>query len=345
MADVIWLAECTDECVDLVGGKATGLGRLLRNGFLVPAGFAISARAYRDHVERNGMQAEIERLLANPAEQAAEQIRTVFENSRPAGQLAEEVRHAYQELGGAELPVAVRSSATLEDLAEASFAGQQESYLWLIGAEQVLQHVVRCWGSLFTPQAIAYRGQHAMPMANLAMGVVVQRMVPAEAAGVMLTIDPTNGDRSAITLEASYGLGVAVVNGEVTPDRFSVDKVTLEIRSRTLGDKHIAYGVDPAVQGTRAGPVLSERRGQLCLSDAEVIALAEMGKRMERAMGGRAQDIEWAIGAGREIMLLQARPETVWSRQSATQLTQAGASVMQRILGAMTPPSEVSGKY
>jgi rifampicin phosphotransferase len=314
MMHVIWLAECSEECADMVGGKATGLGHLLRNGFTVPSGFAVTTGAYREHVQHNRLDAEIDRLLAGPTEGAAEQIRALFEGSQPSSQVQDEVLRAYEELGGTTFPVAVRSSANVEDLPDASFAGQQETYLWLLGGEQVLQHLVRCWSSLFTPQAIAYRAHRGQPVNDLAMGVVVQRMVAAEAAGVMLTIDPINGDRSAIIIEAAYGLGAAVVNGEVTPDRFCVDKDTLGIRGRALGDKHIAYRFDPAVEGTRVQPVPPRDQRQPCLSDDEVVHLAQLGKRMEHAMKGQQQDLEWAIGPRREIFLLQTRPETVWSQ-------------------------------
>jgi rifampicin phosphotransferase len=314
MTHVIWLAECSDECADLVGGKATGLGHLLRNGFTVPPGFAVTTGAYREHVQHNRLDSEIDRLLAGPPEDAAEHIRALFEGSQPSSQVQDEVLRAYEELCGTVFPVAVRSSANVEDLPDASFAGQQETYLWLLGGEHVLRHLVRCWSSLFTPQAIAYRAHRGQPANDLAMGVVVQRMVPAEVAGVMLTIDPINGDRSAIIIEAAYGLGAAVVNGEVTPDRFCVDKDTLGIRSRALGDKHIAYRFDPAVEGTRVQPVPPRDQRQQCLSDDEVVHLARLGMRMEQAMDGQPQDLEWAIGPSREIFLLQTRPETVWSQ-------------------------------
>jgi pyruvate,water dikinase len=314
MPHVIWLAECTEDCADIVGGKATGLGHLLSNGFSVPRGFAVTTEAYREHVAHNQLGPQIERLLAGPPEDTAEQIRSLFEKSEPSREVQQEVLEAYEQLGGAECPVAVRSSANLEDTANASFAGQQETYLWLLGGEQVLRHVVRCWASLFTSQAIAYRAYRGVPVTDLAMGVVVQHMVPAEVAGVMMTLDPISGDRSTITIEAAYGLGAAVVNGEVTPDRFCVDKSTLAIRIRELGDKHIAYRFDPAVEGTRTAPVPPQQRRQACISDDEVTRLAELGRRMERAMDGHPQDMEWAIDAERKIFLLQARPETVWSQ-------------------------------
>src|SRR6266581_1494217 len=298
---VVWLQECTSDHAPLVGGKAIGLGSLLREGFQVPPGFAVSTRAYREHVEDNHLGARVASILTDvqsfeAQQRAADEIRALFEHSQPSALLKEEVLSAHEKLcsGNPTQPVAVRSSATAEDMADASFAGQQETYLWIISGEQVVQNVLRCWASLFTPQAIAYRAHRNVPVDHLAMGVVVQCMVPAEAAGVMLTIDPVNGDRSQISIEAAFGLGAAVVNGEVTPDRFSVDKVTLEIRSRAIETKSQAYRFDPAVQGTRLAPVPPDQQSQPCIDDAEVMQLATLGKRMEQAMG-RAQDMEWAI--------------------------------------------------
>jgi rifampicin phosphotransferase len=317
MTHVMWLADCSEDCESIVGGKATGLGHLMRHGFTVPPGFVVTTDAYCQHVEHNQLAPEIERLLAEQSDGASEQIRALFENSQPSDQLQQDVLRAYEQLGGSEYPVAVRSSANLEDMANASFAGQQETYLWLLGAEQVLRHVVRCWSSLFTSHAIAYRAHKQTTVTDLAMGVVVQRMVPAEVAGVMMTLDPVSGDRGTITIEAAYGLGAAVVNGEVNPDRFCVDKASLSIRTRALGDKHIAYRFDPSVDGTRVQPVGPREQRQPCMSDDEVTRLAELGKRMEDAMDGHPQDLEWAIGPRREIFLLQSRPETVWSQMSS----------------------------
>jgi pyruvate,water dikinase len=319
---VVWLADCRGDCGPLVGGKATGLGVLLEDGLQVPDGFAITTAAYREHVEHNGMGADLERLLADCAtfeaqQRAADEIRAIFEASEPTPALEEAVLAAHATLcADQSAPVAVRSSATGEDSRTASFAGQQDTYLWILGGHEVVRHVVRCWSSLFTPHAIAYRAQVRAPVGNLAMGVVVQQMVPAEAAGVMLTIDPVTGDSSAIVIEAAFGLGAAVVNGEVDPDRFYVDKGELRIRSRALGVKTLAYRFDPGVQGTRREDVARHLQNQPCVTDAEVLQLASLGRRTEQARG-RARDIEWAIGPGpggsRQVFLLQARPETVWS--------------------------------
>jgi phosphoenolpyruvate synthase/pyruvate phosphate dikinase len=305
------------------------LGTLLREGFQVPPGFTVTTTAYREHVDHNHLSAPLGSLLDSATtfeahEHASAQIRHLFESSEPSPRLQDEILAAYDTLSTGQpspTPVAVRSSATAEDLADASFAGQQETYLWIMGGSNVLQHVVRCWASLFTPQAISYRAQrHASSADDLAMGVVVQLMVPAEAAGVMLTIDPVTGDGSQIVIEASYGLGTAVVNGEVNPDRFSVDKLQLEIRDRSIGDKAIAYRFDPAIEGTRREDVPRELQSRPCVTDEEILQLATLGKRMEHAMR-RPQDMEWAIAPGgngrREISLLQARPETVWSQTTS----------------------------
>ena len=326
---VLGLNECTADCAQLVGGKATGLGALVREGLQVPDGFAVTTTAYREHVSHNRLAPELERILADcgtyeAQRRASEQIRQVFDASSMPPALEDAVLRAHAALcHPAETPVAVRSSANAEDMADASFAGQQESYLWILGGTEVLRHLVRCWASLFTTQAIAYRAHLGTSVADLAMGVVIQRMVPAESAGVMLTIDPMTGDRSAIVIEAAFGLGAAVVNGEVTPDRAYVDKVQLEIRSKSIGTKTVAYRFDATCQGTRLGDVPRELQNKPCVSDAEILELARLGKHMEQAMGC-TQDIEWAIGPGgngkREVFLLQSRPETIWSQKPASSL-------------------------
>lgn len=350
MADnpyVLGLDDCTTDCAQLVGGKATGLGALVREGLQVPDGFAVTTAAYRDHVAHNRLAPELKRILADCTTyeaqlRAAEEIRNLFDATAPPSRVEDEVLRAHARLcERAEAPVAVRSSANAEDMADASFAGQQETYLWILGGGEVLRHLVRCWASLFTAQAIAYRAHLGTSMADLAMGVVIQRMVPAESAGVMLTIDPVTGDRSAIVIEAAYGLGAAVVNGEVTPDRACVDKVTLEIRSRSIGTKTVAYRFDASSQGTRLEDVPRELQNKPSVSDAEILELARLGKHMEQAMGC-TQDIEWAIGpganGGREVFLLQSRPETVWSQKPSAPLASGTSSVMERILQSMHVP-------
>jgi phosphoenolpyruvate synthase/pyruvate phosphate dikinase len=349
---VLWFEECDGTCVGRVGGKALGLGSLCREQLQVPPGFAVTTDAYRQCVVESGLQGEIARLLVGADEPEAQMaashaIRSLFEdeclNQCLRSDVASEITSAYERLSGDEpAAVAVRSSATAEDTAEASFAGQQESYLWIQGAAAVARHVTRCWGSLFTPQAISYRARLGIPLEGLAMGVVVQRMVPAEAAGVMITLDPVTGDRSQISIESSYGLGLAVVGGEVNPDRFSVDKVMLTLRSQHLSAKHAAYRYDPGAGGVVLVDVPEAEQCLPSLTLDEVLEVAALGKKVERALGG-PQDIEWAVAPGptgkREVFLLQTRPETVWSQRQPATVSAAGSGVMDRLLRTMTTPT------
>jgi len=234
--------------------------------------------------------------------------------------------------------VAIRSSATAEDLSDASFAGQQESFLSVIGSDAVRSHVVRCWASLYSPQAIEYRRRLAIGAGDVAMAVVVQRLVPAEAAGVLFTIDPLTGDPSQITIEASFGLGLPIVGGEVTPDRYGVDKVTFEMRARAIASKPFADRFDPATGRIQRVALDAAAASAPCLSDDEVIALATLGKRVEHAFG-HAMDIEWAIGPGpdgaRHIHLLQARPVTVGANRTPAPDGDTPRGAMDRIVSAM----------
>lgn len=324
-----------------------GLGSLLREGLRVPPGFAITTDAYHESVIWPGLQSEVVHILQGcetsmAQAHASDRIRAMFERAELMDTVSTEIAKAYHRLGhGREVPVAVRSSATAEDMAEASFAGQQDTYLWIRGADEVVRAVRRCWASLFTPQAIAYRQHFGVPTRDLAMAVVVQRMVDAAAAGVMITLDPVTGDRSQITIESSYGLGLAVVGGEVTPDRFAVDKVTYDIRSRSVGTKPFAYRHDAASGEVVAVDIPADDQGLPSITDGEVAALARLGRAVEKAHGN-PQDIEWAIGPGpwgeREIFLLQARPETVWSRTPATPMSDPNTPILQRMLRAMSQP-------
>lgn len=344
---VLPLDACTPDDRTRVGGKAMGLGSLLREGLEVPPGFAVSTEAYRDSVIRPGIASEVVRILDGAVSTAEEhdasvRIAALFERAEMADEVSTAIALAYRRLGrGEDVPVAVRSSATAEDTAEASFAGQQETYLWIRGADEVVRAVRRCWGSLFTPQAIAYRRHFGTSNRDLAMAVVVQRMVDAAAAGVMITLDPVTGDPSQVTIETSYGLGLAVVGGEVTPDRYAIDKVTFGIRSRTIAEKPIAYRFDPGLSSVAPIAVPADDRGLPAITDDEAVALARLGRAVERAHGA-PQDIEWAIGPGlsgpREVFLLQTRPETVWSRRPKTPIADPNEDILSRMLKSMSVP-------
>lgn len=343
---VYWFNECSPERAELVGGKAIGLGHLAREGLQVPPGFAVTTEAYREFIAKKGLADEIDRIVAGAEtaqgqRQASEEIAGLFEEAELEAAGASEVESSYEQLSedGEPAPVAVRSSATAEDTDDASFAGQQESYLWIQGAEAVAHHITRCWASLFTPQAISYRARLGISSEEVAMGVVVQTMIPSEAAGVMITVDPVTGDRSRISVEASYGLGLAVVSGEVNPDRYSVDKVTLEIGKREIASKHIAYRFDPDSKEVRCVEVDEDEQSVACLSNEEVVEVAKIGKQLESLLDG-AQDVEWAIGPGqtgpRELFLLQTRPETVWSKKKREPVSRGDTSAMGQMASMFT---------
>lgn len=349
MAHIVPLDKCDHRLAEMVGGKATGLGKLVRHGLRVPPGFAVTSHAYREFVSATGLDRQIRCLLlgADTVEaqiQASKRIRGLFEFHRLSPPLSEELAQACRWLGDS-TPVAVRSSSVSEDAAEASFAGEHDTYLWVRGPDAVSSHVLRCWASLFSPEALAYFKHVNLPAEDAAMGVVVQAMVPAEAAGVMMTIDPVTGDPSQVSIEASYGLGLAVVGGEVTPDRFFVDKVTLETRARKVSPKPLAYRFLPEHGRVAVTEVPPEDQSRPCLTDNEVVEIAKLGILVERALGG-AQDIEWAVGpngvAGREVFLLQTRPETVWSQKARAPLTDHGSSIMDRIVANMRVPMRLT---
>ena len=237
------------------------------------------------------------------------------------------------------MPVAVRSSATAEDLPDASFAGQQDTYLWLSGEPAVAEHVRRCWASLYTSRAIVYRLKNGIPDEGLSMAVAVQKMVDARVAGVAITMNPTTGDRSKIAIDASWGVGEMVVSGLVTPDHVLLDKVVMSVVTQHLGDKHAELVPDPGTGRLVEREVEPERRERLCLTPAELVEVATMAKRAEKHYGC-PQDVEWALDrdlpAGQDLLLLQARPETVHSSGAPPAAAPAAAETTAR------PPSGFS---
>jgi pyruvate,water dikinase len=252
----------------------------------------------------------------------------------------EEVSRRYAELG--EPPVAVRSSALGEDSQEATFAGQQETYLWVRGAEGVCDAVRDCWVSLYSPPAVTYRARLRAATGEPAMGVAVQQMVDAEVSGVMFTCNPVSGDPSMVAIEASWGLGIAVVGGETTPDDFLVSKVTGEVVRRTVNAKEIEYVPDEAGRGTVRVEVPAERRSEACLDEEHLAALVDVARRVERHYGSH-QDVEWALARGRSLpdalAVLQARPVTTVPER-APKLSGSALSLVLRTLAAPTGKNE-----
>ncbi|SDZ56522.1 pyruvate, water dikinase [Saccharopolyspora shandongensis] len=289
---------------ELLGGKCASLVTMTAAGMRVPPGFAVTTALYDAFIAHSGIHAEIDGLLAtldlddlDSVDAVSQHIRTAICSRKVPADLCEQVLAAFAELQSRfdeETPVAVRSSATAEDLPGASFAGQQDTYLWLVGAEAVLDHIRRCWASLYTSRAILYRLKNEIPDEGLSMAVAVQKMVNARAAGVAITMNPSTGDRSKITIDASYGVGEMVVSGQVTPDNIVLDKVMLSVVSQTLGDKHAELVPDFAAGTLVERPVEDDRRDRCCLSTDEVVAVAAMAKQAERHYGC-PQDVEWAI--------------------------------------------------
>jgi pyruvate,water dikinase len=327
------------------GGKSANLGDLLAAGIPVPPGFAVGARAYRAFVEATGLEGLIAGTLARAP---ARDVAAVNAASKAIGEamrfaplpdvLRAELQERYEELARAtgieRPPVAVRSSALGEDSREASHAGQQESYLWVRGVEPVCDAVRDCWVSLYSPPAIAYRA--ALGAGEAAMGVTVQLMVDAEVSGVLFTCNPVSGDPSMVALNASWGLGIAVVGGELTPDDYLVSKVTGEVVRSTVGTKHVEYVPDANGRGTVRAEVPPERRDAPCLGEEQLSALVEVARRVERHLGAH-QDVEWALARGRPLPealhVLQARPVTRLP-DAAPKLSRSALSLVMATFGA-----------
>ncbi len=324
---VAWLDEVTKDDVTLVGGKAANLGELLRAGIRVPPGFVVTAEAYKKFMEETGLFKKIIDMIksidVNNTEQLEEtsrKIKQLIMDTPMPRDLEELIRRYYEELGkkiGVENPlVAVRSSATAEDLPEASFAGQQDTYLNVRGADEVVKKVKACWASLFNARAIFYREQMKIPHDKTYMAVLVQKMVMSRSAGVMFTVHPVTGDDSVVVIESAWGLGEAVVGGKVTPDEFIVDKKTLKIKEKRIAEKTIAYIYDPERGETVEVKLPPEKAKAPSLNDEEAIELAKQAIRIEKHYG-MYMDIEWAIDSEMKfpdnVFIVQARPETIWN--------------------------------
>jgi phosphoenolpyruvate synthase/pyruvate phosphate dikinase len=329
---VLPFADIGRNDVPFAGGKGASLGELLRAGVRAPDGFVVTTVAFRGAVEHLTVQrapiadrvaaldpTATETLIAETA-----RIRAVVESAPLPSSVVDAVTAHYGRLcaaaGQPDLPVAVRSSATSEDSDEASFAGLQDTYLWVRGGDSVLEQLRRCWASLYSVESVTYRLRRGIPETDLAMAVVVQQMVDARSSGVMFTRSPVTGDRSVIAIDASWGLGSAVVSGEVTPDSFVVNKVTGEIVRRTVSPKTRWHQPDPGGHGVLATDVPAQLRDVPALSDEEIAELVTIGRKVE-AHYGCPQDIEWAVSRsappGRNVLLLQSRPETVWAAKDA----------------------------
>ncbi|MGH3932830.1 MAG: PEP/pyruvate-binding domain-containing protein, partial [Pseudonocardiaceae bacterium] len=308
---VLDLGAVDARCQPVVGGKAANLGELIHAGFPVPPGFCVTTGAYQEVAASADLGGVLDLLQAPPRDlgrlaELAGRARAAILAAPVPSAVATALVSAYGELG-VDVPVAVRSSATAEDLPSASFAGQQDTYLNIVGVEAVVNAVRRCWASLWTDRAVSYRVTNGIDHRVVQLAVVVQRMIDAQVAGVLFTADPVTGRRGHTVLDASPGLGEAVVSGAVNPDHFVVDAGG-GIVERRLGDKRVVVRPRSAGGGTEhvAKPADAE---QPCLSDAQISDLTALGRRVQTHYGV-PQDIEWALDDAGALWLTQSRPIT-----------------------------------
>jgi pyruvate,water dikinase len=331
--------------VDFAGGKGANLGELTAAGFPVPPGFVVGAPVYAEFVSATGLRERIEARLEgldvddpDALAEAATDVRRLVDAEPVPEAIAAAIREAYRELaGGSDAPVAVRSSATAEDTEAASFAGMNETFLNVRGEDDVLAAVRRCWSSLFGARTIFYRAKRGFGQADMDIAVVVQRQIASVTAGVMFTIDPAGGARDRIVIEGSVGLGESVVSGSVSPDRYVVDKETLDVRVREIHRKETV--IEPRSEGGTTTRVLREDEALVpTLTDEQVREVADVGRRIERHYDA-PQDTEWAFDAAGKLWMLQSRPVTT-AGALATEKHHEG-EVLLRGLGAA--PGVASG--
>ncbi|MGB9866627.1 MAG: phosphoenolpyruvate synthase [Bacillota bacterium] len=348
---VKWFEELNKNDVGLAGGKGANLGELSRAGMAVPPGFCITAEAYRWFIENSGLQGRITELLGElkgdqgqVLETVTREIRELIMAAEMPQEIAREVVEAYRQLSkGTQAFVAVRSSATAEDLPEASFAGQQDTYLNVAGDEQVIFHVKKCWASLWNTRATAYREDRGFDHLGVYLAVVVQKMVDAYCAGVAFSSNPVNRNTQEIMINASWGLGEAVVSGQVTPDEYIVEKGTFKLKEVIVSEKKLMAvrqsdgGVSLVKVAEHLGPEYVTKQ---CLSNEQILELCRQVVSVETHFGF-PQDIEWAFSKeDGEFYLLQARPITTLGKQAtceplgATPVGRSAAKVLVKGLGA-----------
>jgi len=342
----VWFNEVTKDDVPSVGGKGANLGEMTRANIPVPPGFIITAYAYFDFLQRAKITDKIRELLkpldANDSkqlQQIAGEVKQVILNAPMPPDVASEIKEAYIKMGKG--LVAVRSSATAEDLPEASFAGQQRTFLNVQGEEEVVAAVQGCWASLFEPRAIFYREQQGFDHFKVGIAVPVQKMVQSQASGVMFTLEPVTSDRSKIIIEAVFGLGESIVGGEVTPDLYIVDKEGLKISTKKIGTQDWKLVRNPASGDKEANiqvPLPPSSQSQQKISDDDIIHLAKLGKQLEDHYQF-PQDIEWAI-EDNQVFIVQTRPVTT-IREVAEVTHEIEAPIL--LTGASASPGMASG--
>ncbi len=347
--EVLWFTEVGRQDTHLAGGKGANLGEMTQARIPVPPGFIVTAQTYSHFLEQSGLRPPIQELLSpldyNDSarlQEVSEEIKSLIRGASVPQQIAAEIKKAYRQLG--EGPVAVRSSATAEDLSDASFAGQQATFLNVVGEDELVDAVRACWASLFEARAIFYRADKGFEHMEVAIAVPVQRMVQSSRSGVMFTLEPVSGDRSKIAIEALFGLGEAVVSGELTPDLYVLDKASLRILEKRVVNQERQLVRNPQAGAEDETNVWLAVPGELCqqqkLSDEQIIALAAIGKGVEEHYGF-PQDIEWAEEGG-ELYILQTRPVTALAVAEA-EGEEAVETAPLLVSGSPASPGAVAG--
>ncbi len=343
---IVWFDEVTKEDVPTVGGKGANLGEMTNARIPVPPGFIVTASAYFDFIQRSKISDKMRILLetldvhdSKKLQEVAAKIKQMIMDSSMSPDIIKEIKEAYAKMGGG--LVAVRSSATAEDLPEASFAGQQRTFLNVQGEEEVVAAVHGCWASLFEPRAIFYREQQGFDHLKVGLAAPVQRMVQSQSSGVMFTIEPVTSDAGKIVIEAVFGLGEAIVSGEVTPDLYILDKGGLTFSSKKIAKQERQLVRNPATDDKEANvwlPVSPEMQTQQKVTDEDVLELAKIGKQLEDHYQF-PQDIEWAKEDGK-IFIVQTRPVTT-IKEGAEAEAEVTAPVL--LTGAPASPGMASG--
>ena len=336
-----------DATLELAGGKGVSLARMKNSNLPVPAGFHLTTQAYRQFVSENGMQPQILHILetvdeAHPKtlESASQTISELFAAAPIPVDVSEAIKQAYAALSDVSATVAVRSSATAEDLPDASFAGQQETFLNICGEENLLDAVKKCWASLWTARAIVYRIKNKIDQSTVALAVVVQEMIDAETSGILFTANPINSQRDEVVINAGWGLGEAIVGGLVSPDTIVADKVTGKVKSYEVAEKTVI--TVRTEKGTNEEPLNDARRSSKVMNEAQVSELVEIARRIEE-LYSTPQDIEWCYAEGR-FYIVQSRPITTLTKQkppvpSVWKLPKgAYAAMRNNIVELMTDP-------
>lgn len=323
MKYIAWFGDLSKDNVDIAGGKGANLGELYRAGLPVPPGFVLLSSAYFDFIKSSKIDAKISSIIKNTniynnseLQRASKEIKSMIINAKMPKKIEAEIRKTYKTLRGGDKSflVAVRSSATAEDLPTASFAGEQKTFVNISSEDDTVKAVQKCWASLFEARAIFYREEQGFGHTKVGIAVIVQEMVESEKSGVMFTADPVSNDTDVIVIEAIYGLGEAIVSGMVTPDSYKIDKNSMKIIDKKISKQNFMIAL--VGSKTTSVNVKEKIRDKQKISDKEIIELAKLGEKIEEHYNGKPQDIEWAI-SGKNIYIVQSRPITTLKKRTA----------------------------